>query len=345
MPGSKGAIDNQEVQERMKVFLRALPEPIKCDIAFGVPLAPFTTFRVGGTADVYYHARDRSAMSRIIEIAQSLETPYFLLGGGSNICVSDAGVRGLTIHNGCQSVDMGVITRCDTGYPLMQLFLNSAKCNLSGLEFAVGIPGTLGGALASNAGAYRDNIGHLITEVEVVEGGETKTLSAEWMEFSYRDSRLRRGLTPQPVVISARMQLTPDRHSAILARAREYQRQRIYKQPWYPSAGSFFKNVNDAQLSQTLPDLPAPLKMAGVVPAGFLNALCGCKGLRVGDAQVSHRHANFIVNRGCAKAKDIVLLAETVKRRVRERFGVELQEEVIYVGDPSDPPKETEQTD
>ena len=337
MPGSGGAIDNERFQERLKAFLDALPDSMKSDIAYGVPLSPFTTLRVGGKADIYYLARERGALARIVEIAQTLGMPYFLLGGGSNICISDSGVRGLTIHNGCRSVDLGEITHCDTGYSLMQLFLDSVKSNLSGLEFAVGIPGTLGGALASNAGAYRDNIGHLISDVEVVEGGVCKTVSADWMEFSYRDSKLRRGLSPQPVVLSARIQLTPSNHSAIIERARENQRQRIFKQPWYPSAGSFFKNVNDAELAQSLPDLPVPLKMAGVVPAGYLNAACGCKGLRVGDAQVSQRHANFIVNRGCATAGDIRQLAEIVKRRVRDQFVVELQEEVIYVGDPPDP--------
>jgi UDP-N-acetylmuramate dehydrogenase len=345
MPEWKESMDKGRLQERLKAFLDALPESLKNDIAFGVPLSPFTTLRVGGKADMYYLARERGTLARIVEIAQALDIPYFLLGGGSNICISDSGVRGLTIHNGCRSVDLGEITRCDTGYSLMQLFLNTAKNNLSGLEFAVGIPGTLGGALVSNAGAYRDNIGHLITDLEVVEGGVCKTVPVEWMEFSYRDSKLRRGLSPQPVVVSARLQLTPGNHSAIFERARENQRQRIFKQPWYPSAGSFFKNVNDPELAQSLPNLPVPLKMAGVVPAGYLNAACGCKGLRVGDAQVSQRHANFIVNRGRATARDIRLLADIVKRRVREQFGVELQEEVLYVGDPPDPQNEADQTE
>jgi UDP-N-acetylmuramate dehydrogenase len=201
------------------------------------------------------------------------------------------------------------------------------------LEFAVGIPGSVGGAMVSNAGAYRQNICDLVMEVDVVEQGERKLVPPEWMGFSYRDSRLRRAGGLPAAIIGVTLKLDPKPRKEILARARENQRQRIFKQPWYPSAGSFFKNVYDRKLAEQLPELPAAMKEAGVVPSGYLNAAVGCKGLIVGGAQISKRHANFVVNRGRATATDIRTLTRMVKQRVMDRFGVELEEEVLYVGD------------
>jgi len=321
--------------DRLGGFLEALSPKLRHSIRYPVkePLWRYTTLRVGGPADLYIRVAEADDLAEVAAIAQLQGIPYFLLGGGSNICVSDKGIRGLVLHNLCRHCEIGPITRVDSGYPMMQLFLDSARASLSGLEFAVGIPGSVGGAMVSNAGAYRQNICDLVVEIDVVEGGTRKKVGPEWMEFSYRDSRLRRPESPPATIIAVTLKLEPKPRIEIMARARENQRQRIYKQPWYPSAGSFFKNVYNRALAESLPDLPAPMKEAGVVPAGYLSAACGCKGLTVGGAQISRRHGNFVVNRGHATAEDIRTLAEIVKARVRERFGVELQEEVLYVGE------------
>ncbi len=317
----------------MEAFLNHLPSHIRNDVHLDVPLRKYTTLRVGGPADLYFRADMPDDLAEIAATAQRLQVPYLLLGGGSNVCISDRGVRGLVLHNLCQSCKIGEVTRVDAGYPFMKLFQGALRASLSGLEFAVGIPGTVGGALVSNAGAYRQNICDLVTEIDVVEEGERKTVGPEWMEFSYRDSRLRRSRAPAATLISVTLRLAPRPRLEIMARARDNQSQRIYKQPWYPSAGSFFKNVSNPALAESFPDLPKPMKEAGVIPAGFLSAACGCKGLTVGGAEISRRHANFVVNRGNATATDIWHLTREVKRRVKERFGVELEEEVMFVGD------------
>ncbi len=293
----------------------------------------YTTLRVGGPADVYYRATDSDSFATVIAVAQRLNAPYFVLGGGSNVCISDSGIRGLVVHNECRRCEIGEITRVDAGYSFMKLFLDAARNSLSGLEFAVGIPGSVGGAMVSNAGAYRQNICDLVVDIDVVEGGERQTVPPDWMGFSYRDSRLRRPGGPPATIVAVTLKLEKKPRVEILGRARDNQRQRIFKQPWYPSAGSFFKNVYNRKLAEELPDLPAPMKEAGVVPSGYLSGACGCKGLTVGGAQISRRHANFVVNRGQATATDIRTLTGIVKQRVMERFGVELEEEVLYVGD------------
>lgn len=317
-----------------------LPSRIVAQIGRHVPLSPFTTLRVGGRADLYFRAEAADDLALVAAAAQRTRTPYLLLGGGSNVCVADAGIRGLVLHNACRRREVGPITRADSGHSFMRLFLESLRAELSGLEFAVGIPGTLGGALVSNAGAYRQSICGLVAELDVVERGERMSVGPEWMGFAYRDSRLRRPGRPPAAIVAATLRLEPGTRAAIVARARENQRQRIYRQPWHASAGSFFKNVEDAALAQRVPGLPAAMREAGVVPAGYLSAACGCKGLRVGGAQVSQRHGNFLVNRGGATAADIRTLAARVRSRVREGFGVTLEEEVLYVGDFAGSPDE-----
>jgi UDP-N-acetylmuramate dehydrogenase len=300
------------------------------------PLAPHTTLRVGGHADIFYSTASADDLAQVVAAAQRTGVPWLLLGGGSNICVSDRGFRGLVILNRCAACDVGPATRVDTGHNLMSLFLKTARAGLSGLEFAVGIPGSVGGALVSNAGAYRQNIDALVRELDVVESGERKTVPVDWMEFSYRDTRLRKSGREPAAVVSVTLELTPRPRTDILARARDNQRQRIFKQPWNPSAGSFFKNVADPELAQIVPDLPAPLRESGVVPAGFLSQACGCKGMRVGGAAITGRHGNIFVNLGGATAADFRRLAEMVKSRVRDKYGVELEEEVLFLGEWTD---------
>lgn len=320
-------------QARQSKFFRLLSNHVAADVSRAVPLAAFTTLRVGGPADLYYDARDADSLVDVLVAAHRAEIPYFLLGGGSNVCISDRGVRGLVVHNRCRFVSVGSTSVVDCGYPFWTLFQKAAQASLAGLEFAVGIPGSVGGALVSNAGAYRQNICDIVREIEVVENGERKSVGPEWMEFSYRDSRLRRPEQVDAALIRVTLELKPGSRREILARARDNQRQRIFKQPWLPSAGSFFKNVISTELAESLPDLPDSMKKAGVVPAGFLSAACDCKGLRVGGAQISRRHGNFVVNHGDAIAEDIRALTSMVKSRVYERFGIRLQEEVLFVGD------------
>ena len=173
-----------------------------------VPLHPFATLRVGGSADYFVNATDLDTLAILAGVAQREGLPLFLLGEGSNICIGDRGVRGMVIRNSCQSLLLGETTRVATGYNFMRLFVQTMQRGLSGLEFAVGIPGTVGGALVSNAGAYRANICDLVRSLEVVEEGERKEVSPNWMEFSYRDSCLRREGGKNALVLQVTLQLT-----------------------------------------------------------------------------------------------------------------------------------------
>jgi UDP-N-acetylmuramate dehydrogenase len=303
------------------------------------PMRRHTTLRVGGPAALFYRVNQLDEFARISEWAQCHAVPTFIMGHGSNILVSDRGIDALVLYNACERAVVGEETYAETGIPIRELFLKAAQRSLSGLEFAVGIPGTLGGALVSNAGAYRQNIADLLIEIDLVSSGKRQRVSPDWMQFSYRDSRLRRPGAPPTALLAVRMRLTPDSKRAIFARARHLQRQRIEKQPPESSAGSFFKNVYDRALAEQLPGLPPSLKEAGVVPAGFLIEACGLKGLQMGGASVSRKHANFLINRGDATAQDFYQLAQRVKQAVYERFGVWLEEEVLYVGWTPDVPQ------
>jgi len=298
-------------------------------------MARHTTLRVGGNADYFLMATEADIFAEVVAAAQRHRLPYFLLGEGSNVCVSDAGIRGMVIKNACQHVTLGQTTHVECGHNFMRLFLKTLRAGLSGLEFAVGIPGTVGGALVSNAGAYRANICDLVREIEVVENGERKWVAPDWMEFSYRDSRLRREgvtATANAALVSVKLELTPSPKTPIRTKAKDFQMQRILKQPWEPSAGSFFKNVYDKTLAESLPNLPDSMKRAGVVPAAYLSEACGMKGYSKGGAGISPKHANFIVNCGNAKAFDIRAIADEVKARVFARFGILLEEEVMSLG-------------
>jgi UDP-N-acetylmuramate dehydrogenase len=301
----------------------------------GVLLKQYTTLRAGGPADFFTTAHNATELADAAVAAQKSDLKTTVLGWGSNMLPSDRGVRGLVLLNLATRIAVarsGEVV-ADTGCMFQDLFLKTTQAGLCGLEFAVGIPGTLGGALVSNAGAYRSCVSEFLTGLEVVSDGERKWVDPSWMQFSYRDSILRKVNPPQAVVVRVSMQLPQGSSKRSYDEAREYQRQRISKQPPPASAGSFFKNVNDRSLADSLDTLPSALKQAGVVPAGYLIEASGLKGYRMGGAMLGRRHANFILNVGNASASEIRQLAEHAKARVMENFGVELEEEVLYLGD------------
>lgn len=292
-----------------------------------------TTLKVGGPAQWFWSAQDVNQLSNILSICTNRSIPYLFVGHGSNLLMSDAGYAGLIIKNRCKNTTIGRVTAAESGVSFGSLYLQTARAGYSGLEWAIGIPGTVGGALVSNAGAYRGNIGPLVRSLRVFTEGSDLTVGPEWMEFSYRDSRLRRYGVGRDVILSCELNLNPADPLAIQATANVYKAERRVKQPVFPSAGSFFKNVNNREFAESLSGLPPRLREAGVVPAGFLIEICGLKGFRVGGAGVSIEHANFLINAVNASASDIRDLASIVKARVFDKFGVEIEEEVLYVGD------------
>lgn len=297
----------------------------------GEPLRHHTTFRIGGPAEFFFAGRTPDQVVAALRAARECEVPVFLLGGGSNLLVSDEGFRGLVIRNACDAVEFdGSAVQVGCGADFLELIYQCRDHGLAGLEFAAGIPGSVGGALYGNAGCYGDDIGHYTIECTHVDpdGARVETKPAAWYEFGYRDSRLKR--EPR-VLLTALLQLKPGDPVASQKEIEEKLEIRRVKHPQWrfePTAGSYFKN------------LPPDWQMPGAklspgtrrVAAGQLLDECDCRGLRIGDAMVFAKHANIIVNAGHATARDVLELAAEMKRRVREKFGVELEEEVMFLG-------------
>lgn len=299
-----------------------------------VCLRRLTTLKAGGEAEFFAESR---TSAQLIETAAAFQlegikvTP---LGWGSNFLASDHGVTGLVLLNQTRNITIeGEEVIADSGAAFQDLWLKTTQAGLVGLEFAVGIPGTVGGALVSNAGAYRSNISEFLIALEVVQDGRAEWVDPSWMEFKYRDSVLRCENPRSAIIARTRFRLPKGDAKTSYDEAREYQRQRIGKQPPSASAGSFFKNVIDSKLADTIEGLTEGMRKNSVVPAGFLIEQCGLKGFRIGGAMIGKKHANFLLNVGGATATELRSLAHYAKEQVRSRFGVELEEEVMYIGD------------
>ena len=279
------------------------------------PMSRHTTFRVGGPADVLFLPESETQLVQAISIADELRVPCVMIGNGSNLVVRDGGIRGLVIALGegmAAIARTGNILTAWAGASLARVAAYAQASGLSGLEFASGIPGTLGGGCAMNAGAYGGQLSDVLIDARVLLNGEVRTLAADEMQMGYRTSLpLREG----GIVISARFALKPDAPEAIAARMRELNARRRDKQPLsFPSAGSTFKRPEGHF-------------------AGALIEQAGLKGRSVGGAQVSEKHAGFIVNTGRATASDILALIGIVQGEVQARFGVRLETEVRILGE------------
>lgn len=276
-----------------------------------------TSFRVGGPADLYVRPADLPSLVAALDILAGAGLPVLVVGLGTNLLVRDGGIRGAVVSTallgGWHLEGDRLVARC--GSALSGLARATARAGWSGLEFAAGIPGTLGGAVAMNAGAHGACLADVLERVTVLGDSGPLTLGRDEAGFAYRDSRVRR---EKLVVTEAVLRLRPTSPAQAEERIRQVLRVRAESQPrGVPSAGSFFRN---------------PPGMA----AGALIEQAGCKGMRVGGAEVSPVHANFLVNRGGASARDLLTLAARVRERVAERFGIWLEPEVEVVGeDPS----------
>jgi UDP-N-acetylmuramate dehydrogenase len=296
------------------------------------PLKHHTTFRIGGPADFYFAATTPDELAAALATAREAGLPVFLLGGGSNLLVSDQGFRGLVVRNAIEAIEFdGTAAHVGCGADFLDLIYRCRDLELSGLEFAAGIPGSVGGALYGNAGCYGQDIGSFVIECTDVklDGSGLETRPAAWYQFAYRDSRLKR--EPR-ALLTCLLQFKRGSRDEIQRVIDEKLEIRRVKHPQWriePTAGSYFKN------------LPPEWRMPGAklspgthrVAAGQLLDECGARGLRVGDAMVYAKHANIIVNVGHATAAEVLELAERMKAMVRERFQVELEEEVMFLGE------------
>jgi UDP-N-acetylmuramate dehydrogenase len=295
------------------------------------PLRHHTTFRVGGPADWFLAAKTHDQLVRALGLAHELSLPSFLLGGGSNLLVSDEGFRGLVVKNAIDDVEFdGTTARVGCGADYLTFIRMCCERGLAGFAYAAGIPGSVGGAIYGNAGCYGQDIGSRTLECTVctLEGTQVETLPATWFQFAYRDSRLKR--EPR-ALLSCVLRLDRGEPAAITAEIEEKLEIRRVKHPQWriePTAGSYFKNLPPGFQVPGLPHSPGTHR----VPAGALLDACDCRGLRIGDAMVFPKHANILVNVGRATAADVLTLAEVMKARVRAKFGVELEEEVMFLG-------------
>src|SRR5438093_8133097 len=296
------------------------------------PMRHHTSLRIGGPADFYFAAVTTDELVAALRTGRDLGVPVFLLGGGCNLLVSDEGFRGLVIRNACEQIQFdGSAVHVECGADFTDMIFRCRDHGVAGLEFADGIPVSVVGAIYGNAGCYGEDIGQFTVECTIasMDGSRVETLPAAWFEFGYRDSRLKR--EPR-VLLSCLLKLRhgdPVESQKIIDEKLEIRRVKHPQWRVEPTAGSYFKN------------LPPDWRMPGAklspgthrVAAGQLLDECGCRGLRVGEAMVYEKHANIIVNGGRATAREVLELAAEMKRRVRERFDVELEEEVMFLGE------------
>lgn len=285
-------------------------------------LAAFTTMKIGGPADWYYPAHTPAELAEALRCAREGNTPVTFLGDGSNVLISDLGIRGLVVHNRAETIERRGNNLCaQSGAILADLVNRSRSESLTGLEFAAGIYGSVGGAIFGNAGAYGKAMADiLLTATVLTLGGTQMTVETPDFEFSYRRSACKdKGW----IVLDSEFGLQPGDGKSIGAEIDRIIAIRATKLPTdLPSAGSYFKNIED------------PTAEHGKIPAGRLLEAIGSKSMRVGGAGVYEKHANVIVNLGGATASDVLNLAKRMKDAVLAEYGIELDPEVRFLGEP-----------
>jgi UDP-N-acetylmuramate dehydrogenase len=282
------------------------------------PLARFTTMRVGGPADLFVVAHNRMELRALIRYARSRELPHVVLGRGSDVVISDRGIRGLVIQNraeGSRVDDVRYVA--ESGVPMARAATETQRAGLSGLEFGLAIPGTVGGSVWANAGAHESDVNAILESADVlIADGTEARLAASDLALSYRDSRFKHSRdAAAEIVLAATFRLQPASAELIRERLDEIRRWRQAHQPLgIPSAGSFFRNPTGDS-------------------AGRLIDAAGLKGARLGGATVSEKHANFIVNDRRGSAADVRALGDHVRAEVERRFDVRLEHEAVFLGD------------
>lgn len=277
------------------------------------PLSNYGTYQIGGLADFFVEAKSVEEIQEALAWALEGDLPYFIFSGGSNLLFDDAGFRGLVIRVRCMELEVeGNMIHADAGVMAAVLVKAALDNGLTGIEEWNGLPGTVGGAIYGNAGCFGVETAEVLKEADVYLPGEgVKTLPVDWFEYDYRTSKLKN--VPGAVVLRGHFRLKKGDPEEIGEKMKEIARLRIQKQPPGLSTGSYFKNP------------------VGEKSAGWLIDQCGLKGEKLGGAMISEHHANFFVNAGGAIAQDVLDLEELVRSKVKEKFGIVLEREVIFV--------------
>ncbi len=304
------------------------------------PLANYTTFKIGGPAKYFYLANCSSDLLKAIYMAEKLDLLFFILGWGSNLLVSDDGFNGLVIKSASNNFSVkGEEIFAEAGVNLSRLVGEASNAGLCGLEFASGIPGTVGGAARNNAGAYGSSFGDLVTGLEVYQDGKIRNLRHEDMQYHYRDSILKRG---NGVIISVKIKLKKEDPKKVHDEMIKIIKQRTLRLPTEPSAGCFFKNIEIDDPSLDKRKIMKGLDISenewneitkhGKLPVAFIFDKLGLKGKEIGGCKISEKHSAFFINKGGAKAEHVVMMVSDLKMRVRDQLGIQLEEEVQYIG-------------
>ena len=298
----------------------ALQHVFGARVKTGVPLAKYTSARIGGPADVFLIVNSSQELAQAAQILWQSQAPFIVLGGGSNVLVSDAGVRGAVLLNRARKVrfasgDNTASVTCESGASLGLVARQAAARGLSGLEWAAGIPGTVGGAVFGNAGAHGgDMAGNLMLADILHPDGQQQSWDAARLQFAYRSSILKENPVEQVIVLSAQLRLQPKPEPEIQAQMDRFVEHRRKTQPPGASMGSMFKNPSGDY-------------------AGRLVDAAGLKGKRIGDAQISTLHGNFFLNLGNANARQVYDLIQHARQAVQEQFGITLQLEIELLGE------------
>ncbi|MDD5221358.1 MAG: UDP-N-acetylmuramate dehydrogenase [Candidatus Pacebacteria bacterium] len=295
-----------------------------------VSLKNHSTFRIGGIAKYFFEAENKEEILKAIKTAKKSHLPFFILGGGSNILFSDKRFNGLIIKINNQDLEIkknAIIA--GAGIKLSRLVLESAKHNLSGLEWAAGLPGTLGGAIYGNAGAFSKSIKDSVKSIKVFDAKilKIKNLSAKQCKFGYKESIFKKNRNL--VIISCELILKKGNLKEEITKTIS---QRKKTQPLnFPSAGCIFKNylgkIKNRKIVLKYPELEM-FNEKRIIPAGFLIEKCGLKGKNIGGAQISKLHANFIINTNDAKAKDVFKLINLIEKKVKKEFKISMEKEI-----------------
>lgn len=281
-----------------------------------VSLAPYTSARIGGLADVLITVKSKDELANVIEVIWDNNINYVILGGGSNVLVSDKGFRGVVVLNRAKELKFGLGDQpqvwCEAGVVISNLAKRCSSKGLSSFEWAATVPGTIGGAVYGNAGAFGGDISHNLIWAEVMTGDGIEKFSVEQMKYSYRSSVMKRNEIKM-VVLSALLGLKNAKEEEVSVKINEFSERRKLTQPPGASMGSMFKNPeNDF--------------------AGRLIEAAGLKGTRIGNAEISTVHGNFFINHGETKAQDVRALIQLAQKTVKEKFDVELELEVELIG-------------
>lgn len=322
------------------------------DIQKNINLAKYSTFKIGGPAKEFVEVKNEKDLEKALEYARNNKINFFILGGGSNVIFDDEGFKGLIIKLSSGGNGINKVSSFETeeifkeseflcfdiwaGEKLSAAVNFSKENDLTGLEWAVGIPGTIGGAVRGNCGAFGGSISDIISEVRILDeadGSILKILSNSECNFSYRSSIFKDN--PDLIVISARIKLKGGDKDEIENKIEKILKERAKKQPnsWIGNAGSFFMNpiIEDEKVKEIFEKETGSKIINNRIPAGWLIEEVGLRGKKIGNIMISDINANFLINTGGATAKEVIIATSTIKQKVRTEFGIQLKEEIKLV--------------